>query len=82
MKTIKFFDWTIHLQHDLTAVTDHNEKKLVILEPSIELNGVIWIDDNDELQIKPTWDCVITIDPTNKSLTIRQTEEVFGDVYE
>ncbi|MCW4645879.1 hypothetical protein ABEX69_05340 [Bacillus safensis] len=82
MKTIKFFDWTIHLQHDLTAITDHNEKKLVILEPSIELNGVIWIDENDDLQIKPTWDCVITIDPTNKSLTIRQTEEVFGDVYE
>ncbi|GLF89498.1 hypothetical protein Saga11_07570 [Bacillus safensis] len=82
MKTIKFFDWTIHLQHDLTAITDHNEKKLVILEPSIELNGVIWIDENNELQIKPTWDCVITIDPTNKSLTIRQTEEVFGDVYE
>ncbi|WP_282067653.1 hypothetical protein [Bacillus pumilus] len=82
MKTIKFFDWTIHLQHDLTAITDHNEKKLVILEPSIELNGVIWIDENDDLQIKPTWDCVITLDPTNKSLTIRQTEEVFGDVYE
>ncbi|OJT56772.1 hypothetical protein [Bacillus altitudinis] len=82
MKTIKFFDWTIHLQHDLTAITDHNEKKLVILEPSIELNGVIWIDENDDLQIKPTWDCVITIDPTGKSLTIRQTEEVFGDVYE
>lgn len=82
MKTIKFFDWTIHLQHDLTAITDHNEKKLVILESSIELNGVIWIDENDDLQIKPTWDCVITIDPTNKTLTIRQTEEVFGEVYE
>ncbi|MDR0124201.1 hypothetical protein [Bacillus zhangzhouensis] len=82
MKTIKFFDWTIHLQHDLTAITDHHEKKMVILESSIELNGVIWIDENNELQIKPTWDCVITIDPTNKSLTIRQTEEVFGNVYE
>lgn len=55
---------------------------MVILEPSIELNSIIWMDDNNELQIKPTWDCVISIDPTNKSLTIRQTEEVFGDVYE
>ncbi|MEF3086783.1 MULTISPECIES: hypothetical protein [Bacillus] len=82
MKTIKFFDWTINLQHDLTAITDHHEKKMVILESSIELNGVIWIDENDDLQIKPTWDCVITIDPTNKTLTIRQTEEVFGEVYE
>ncbi|MBU5258399.1 MULTISPECIES: hypothetical protein [Bacillus] len=82
MKKIKFFDWTINLQHDLTAITDHNEKKLVILEPSIELNSVIWMDENNELQIKPTWDCIITIDSTNKSLTIQQTEEVFGNVYE
>lgn len=76
------FDWTVHLQADLTAITDHYEKKMVILEPSIELNSIIWMDDNNELQIKPTWDCVISIDPTNKSLTIRQTKEVFGDVYE
>ncbi len=82
MKKITFFDWTIQLQADLTAITDHHEKKMVILEPSIELNSIIWMDDNNELQIKPTWDCVISIDPTNKSLTIRQTEEVFGEVYE
>ncbi|MFB8736337.1 hypothetical protein ACEQPO_29870 [Bacillus sp. SL00103] len=25
-----FFDWTIHLQADLTAITDHHEKKMVI----------------------------------------------------
>ncbi|MGE1142907.1 hypothetical protein ACQ4LK_08220 [Bacillus pumilus] len=42
MKKIAFFDWTIQLQADLTAITDHHEKKMVILEPSIELNGVIW----------------------------------------
>ena len=82
MKKITFFDWTIHLQANLTAITDHYEKKMVILEPSIELNSIIWIDNNNELQIKPTWDCVISIDPTNKALTIRQTEDVFGDVYE
>lgn len=75
MKKITFFDWTIHLQADLTAITDHYEKKMVILEPSIELNSIIWMDDNNELQIKPTWDCVISIDPTNKSLTIRQTKK-------
>ena len=40
MKKITFFDWTIHLQADLTAITDHHEKKMVILEPSIELNSI------------------------------------------
>ncbi|MEH7674503.1 MULTISPECIES: hypothetical protein [Bacillus] len=57
-------------------------KKITFFDWTIELNAVIWIDENNELQIKPTWDCVITIDPTNKTLTIRQTEEVFGDLYE
>ncbi|QZD58443.1 hypothetical protein K4A85_12020 [Bacillus pumilus] len=76
MKKIKFFDWTINLQHDLTAITDHNEKKMVILEPSIELNGVIWMDENNELQIKPTWDCVIIVNVKNISVTVRDAEDV------
>ncbi|ATP96152.1 hypothetical protein CSE15_19315 [Bacillus altitudinis] len=78
MKKITFFDWTIHLQADLTAITDHYEKKMVILEPSIELNSIIWLDDNNELQIKPTWDCVIIINAKNKSVTIRDAEDVVG----
>ncbi|KEP25138.1 hypothetical protein [Bacillus zhangzhouensis] len=82
MKNITFFDWTIHLQGNLTAITDHHEKKMVILESSIELNSVIWIDENNNLQMKPTWDCIMTIDAPNKSLTIQQTEEVFGNVHE
>ncbi|MFY2223859.1 hypothetical protein [Bacillus altitudinis] len=78
MKKITFFDWTIHLQADLTAITDHYEKKMVILEPSIELNSIIWLDNNKELQIKPTWDCVIIINAKNKSVTIRDAEDVVG----
>lgn len=30
MKKITFFDWTVHLQADLTAITDHYEKKSLI----------------------------------------------------
>lgn len=35
IRKITFFDWTIYLQADLTAITDHHEKIMVILEPSI-----------------------------------------------
>ncbi|MFP3420352.1 hypothetical protein R0K30_12630 [Bacillus sp. SIMBA_154] len=78
MKKITFFDWTIQLQADLTAITDHQEKKMVILVPSIELNSVIWIDENNELQIKPTWDCVIIINAKNMSVTVRDAKDVVG----
>ncbi|MGM0816380.1 MAG: hypothetical protein ACQEUO_12745 [Bacillota bacterium] len=54
------------------------EKKMVILVPSIELNSVIWIDENNELQIKPTWDCVIIINAKNMSVTVRDAEDVVG----
>lgn len=30
MKKITFFHWNIHLQADLTAITDHHEKKSLI----------------------------------------------------
>ncbi|MBM7578224.1 hypothetical protein [Jeotgalibacillus terrae] len=78
MKKNNFFDWTVYLQEELTAVIDIPQKKMVILEKAIELNGLLWIDDEDNLQIKPTWDCVISINHQNRSITIQQTEKVFN----
>ncbi len=78
MKKTTFFDWTIHYPNHLTAVKDDTEKKMVFLEQTIEFKGIICIDENDELQIKPTWDCVIIINAKNKSVTIRDAEDVVG----
>ncbi|MDF1508709.1 hypothetical protein PZE06_10955 [Robertmurraya sp. DFI.2.37] len=77
MKQIKFFDWNVDLQEGLFPVTDPNEKKLVILEDAFELNGVLWIDENANLQIKPTWDCVITVNAEKKIITIQHADKVF-----
>ncbi len=77
MKQINFFEWKVDLQEGLIPVTDTKEKKLVILEDAFELNGVLWIDENENLQIKPTWDCVITVDAEKKNLTIQHSDKVF-----
>ncbi|MCR6470862.1 hypothetical protein MH062_00735 [Bacillus safensis] len=42
----------------------------------LEFKGFIRIDENDELQIKPTWHCVIIINAKNMSVTVRDAEDV------
>ncbi|WP_223250659.1 hypothetical protein [Bacillus pumilus] len=54
------------------------QKKMVFLEQTVEFKGIICIDENDELQIMPTWDCVIIINAKNTSVTIRVAEDVVG----
>jgi len=34
------------------------------------------LDQNDVLQLKPTWDCVISIDDATKQITIRSAESL------
>lgn len=74
MKEISFFEWKINLEDNLIAVTDTVTKKMVIMEGALELNAMIWIDEKNDLQIKPTWDCVISVNANNKLLTIRHAD--------
>ncbi|MFL0435446.1 hypothetical protein [Bacillus pumilus] len=78
MKKITFYDWTVHYPEHVTAVKDDTEKKMVFLEQTVEFKGIIRIDENDGLQIKPTWDCVIIINAKNMSVTVRDAEDVIG----
>lgn len=78
MKKIAFYDWTIHYPDHLTAVKDDTEKKMVFLEQTVEFKGMIRIDENDELQIKPTWDCVIIVNAKQMSMTVRDAEDFVG----
>ena len=32
------------------------------------------LDENNVIQLKPTWDCVISIDDKNKAITIRHAD--------
>ncbi|WP_284565285.1 hypothetical protein [Bacillus altitudinis] len=78
MKKTAFYDWTIHYPDHLTAVKDDTEKKMVFLEQTVEFKGIIRIDENDELQIKPTWDCVIIVNAKQMSVTVRDAEDCVG----
>ncbi|WP_342473780.1 hypothetical protein [Bacillus sp. FSL W8-1141] len=78
MKKTAFYDWTIHYPDHLTAVKDDTEKKMVFLEQTVEFKGMIRIDENDELQIKPTWDCVIIVNAKQMSVTVRDAEDCVG----
>lgn len=78
MKKTTFYDWTVHYPEQLTAVKDDTEKKMVFLEQTVEFKGIIRIDENDELQIKPTWDCVIIVNAKQMSVTIRDAEDFVG----
>ncbi|MDQ0164080.1 hypothetical protein [Aeribacillus alveayuensis] len=40
MKNIAFFEWTINLEDNLSAVVDNSAKRMVIMDCSIELNTV------------------------------------------
>ena len=74
MKTNNFFDWKLILDENLNPVIDEQNKKMVVTDRSIELNAVIWLDENNVIQLKPTWDCVISIDDENKAITIRHAD--------
>ncbi|KRV46067.1 MULTISPECIES: hypothetical protein [Bacillus] len=78
MKKTAFYDWTIHYPDHLTAVKDDTEKKMVFLEQTVEFKGMIRIDESDELQIKPTWDCVIIVNAKQMSMTVRDAEDFVG----
>lgn len=78
MKKTTFYDWTVHYPEHLTAVKDDTEKKMVFLEQTVEFKGIIRIDENDELQIKPTWDCVIIVNAKQMSVTVRDAEDFVG----
>ena len=74
MKTNNFFGWKLILDENLNPVIDEQNKKMVVIDRSIELNAVIWLDENNVIQLKPTWDCVISIDNKNKAITIRHAD--------
>ncbi|WP_410503324.1 hypothetical protein RIF24_16405 (plasmid) [Exiguobacterium acetylicum] len=74
MKTKTFFDWKINLDEELNAVIDEGAKKMVVMSGFIELSAVLWIDEEGLLQLKPTWDCVISIDAEEKTITIRSAD--------
>lgn len=78
MKKTAFYDWTIHYPEHVTAVKDDTEKKMVFLEQTVEFKGMIRIDENAELQIKPTWDCVIIVNAKQMSVTVRDAEDFVG----
>ena len=74
MKNINFIDWQIELEDKMDAVVDKPARKMIVTEGAIELVAVIWFDDKDVLQLKPTWDSLISIDHTQKILTIRSAD--------
>ena len=76
MSVSEFFDWKINLDDELYAVIDERVRKMVVMGNFIELNAVLWLDQNDVLQLKPTWDCVISIDDATKQITIRSAESL------
>lgn len=77
MNEIMFFDWKVCLQDNLIAVTDLPLKKMVLMESALDLHAVLWIDEQNKMQIKPAWDCVISINAEDKTLIIRHVDNVF-----
>lgn len=76
MSVSEFFGWKINLDDELYAVIDERVRKMVVMGDFIELSAVLWLDQNDVLQLKPTWDCVISIDDATKQITIRSVESL------
>lgn len=76
MNVNEFLGWKISLDDELYAVTDEKARKMVVMGDFIELTAVLWLDQNDVLQLKPTWDCVISIDDAAKQITIRSAESL------
>lgn len=76
MNVNEFLGWKISLDDELYAVIDEKARKMVVMGDFIELTAVLWLDQNDVLQLKPTWDCVISIDDAAKQITIRSAESL------
>ena len=76
MNENEFFDWKISLDDELYAVIDEKARKMVVMGNFIELTAVLWLDQKGILQLKPTWDCVISIDDAAKQITIRSAESL------
>ncbi|WP_294741669.1 hypothetical protein [uncultured Exiguobacterium sp.] len=76
MKVSEFFGWKISLDDELYAVIDEKARKMVVMGDFIELTAVLWLDQKNILQLKPTWDCVISIDDATKQITIRSAESL------
>lgn len=76
MTTNTFFDWTLILDEGLKPVIDERNKIMVLIDRSIELNAVIWLNEHNVIQLKPTWDCVISIDDKNKAITIKHADSL------
>ena len=76
MSINEFFDWKINLEDELYAVIDEKARKMVVMGDFIELTAVLWLDQKNILQLKPTWDCVISIDDATKQITIRSAESL------
>ncbi|WP_214860306.1 hypothetical protein [uncultured Exiguobacterium sp.] len=76
MKVSEFFGWKISLDDELYAVIDEKARKMVVMGDFIELTAVLWLDQKNILQLKPTWDCVISIDDATKQIMIRSAESL------
>ncbi|WP_235504865.1 hypothetical protein [Exiguobacterium sp. BMC-KP] len=64
------------MDDELYAVIDEKARKMVVMGDFIELTAVLWLDQKNILQLKPTWDCVISIDDAAKQITIRSAESL------
>ncbi|WP_035397544.1 hypothetical protein [Exiguobacterium sp. OS-77] len=76
MNVSEFFGWKISLDDELYVVIDEKARKMVVMGDFIELTAVLWLDQKNILQLKPTWDCVISIDDATKQITIRSAESL------
>ncbi|KOP29108.1 hypothetical protein ADM98_09355 [Exiguobacterium sp. BMC-KP] len=76
MNVNEFLGWKISLDDELYAVIDEKARKMVVMGDFIELTAVLWLDQKNILQLKPTWDCVISIDDAAKQITIRSAESL------
>lgn len=76
MNVNEFLGWKISLDDELYAVIDEKARKMVVMGNFIELTAVLWLDQKGILQLKPTWDCVISIDDAAKQITIRSAESL------
>jgi len=77
MSEVDFFGWKIRFKDGLRAIKDNDAKEIIIIEGILELNAMIRIDEQGELQIKPTWDTVVLINPNDNVITIRHANKVF-----
>nr|WP_251138331.1 hypothetical protein [Exiguobacterium sp. s161] len=64
------------MDDELYAVIDEKARKMVVMGDFIELTAVLWLDQKNILQLKPTWDCVISIDDATKQIMIRSAESL------